>query len=655
MNKSESFHHSAIRHAAILENSGFEDGSALTPQSGQGDIPQGRELSFSWFAGAVMTGLTSILLMGGALYVSFLGQDTFSTPYDALQVKNEIPVRDFISTGKTNRLRPIAQSLSERQIIEASVRVDDGGISRIRKQPFDRIRTTLATTATSLSSDIPEYDPVALLRRTASPLTPIGRDLVSTDIYGANVEGEITIRNAVLRLDNPPPRLVTDKGAAEFTRLTLESSYSPSDITALGYAAQNVPAASEPDSSQAAISNAIFGEVENVTVVPKTTPASDQVLGRSERILTFREETPLSSALAQNGFTDNMVGAVIDALKNVYPSPTLPEGSHLRILLGPDRANDTLIPYRTSIYVGDTHRATVALTDTGRYVLGLAPPPIEFPEEDIEEINVNNLPTIYRSIWETGRKYNLEDEKIDKIVSLYSYGVDLNQRISIGDSLEILQTEPDAQGKQELLFVSLTLDGIKREFFRFRGEDGEIDFFDPNGDTGKRFLIRRPVEGGGRLSSRFGMRVHPIFGTRKLHSGIDLAAPRGTPIYAAGDATIRRAQWVSGFGRFVELQHVNGYVTRYAHMDRIADGIVAGGTVRQGQLIGYVGSTGNVTGNHLHFEVRINGNPVDPLGIQLPRDKSLPARDQVLFAQTVDQIRSLMERDVQPVVMADAR
>ena len=151
------------------------------------------------------------------------------------------------------------------------------------------------------------------------------------------------------------------------------------------------------------------------------------------------------------------------------------------------------------------------------------------------------------------------------------------------------------------------------------------------------------------------MRVHPIFGTRKLHSGIDLAAPRGTPIYAAGDATIRRAQWVSGFGRFVELQHVNGYVTRYAHMDRIADGIVAGGTVRQGQLIGYVGSTGNVTGNHLHFEVRINGNPVDPLGIQLPRDKSLPARDQVLFAQTVDQIRSLMERDVQPVVMADAR
>ncbi len=649
MNKDRS-----IRHAAMLRENGYEDSVALTSQSTQGDIPQGRELSLSWLAGAIMTGLTSILLMGGALYVSFLGQDTFSTPYDALQIKTETSVRDFSSIGKTERLRPVAQTRSEREIIEASVRVDDLGISRIRKQPFDRIRATLATVATSLSLEIPEYDPVALLRRTSVQGAPLSEDLISTDIYGANVEGEITIRNTELPLNNPPPRIVSDTGAAEFAQLSLESSYSPSDITALGYAAQN-GSIIELNSGISANSNAIFGEIENLSVMAKTTLASDQVLGRSERILTFRENTDFAQALAQNGFTANMSAAVLDALRNVYPSPVLPANSHLRILFGPNRTNDTLIPYRTSIYVGDTHRATVALTDTGRYVLGLAPPEIEFPEEDFEEINVNNLPTIYRSIWETARKYNLDNEKIDKIVSLYSYDVDLKNRISIGDGFEILQTEPDISGNQELLYVALTLDGIKREFFRFLDEDGEIDFYDPNGDTGKRFLIRRPVEGGGRLSSRYGMRIHPIFGTRKLHAGIDLAGPRGTPIYAAGDAVIRRAQWVSGFGRFVELQHVNGYMTRYAHMDRIADGIVAGGTVRQGQLIGYIGSTGNVTGNHLHFEVRINGNPVDPLGIQLPRDKSLAARDQITFAQTVDQIRDLMQRDAEPVRIASTQ
>jgi len=640
------------RHAALLRANGYEDSAPMTMQSSEGDIPQGRELSLSWLAGIIMTGLTSILLMGGALYVSFLGQDTFSTPSDALQVKTEQRLQEFSATAKTDRLLPIAQTRSERETIEASVRINDEGVSRIRQQPFDRIRATLATAATSLSSEIPDYDPVELLRRTVATDTPLSEDLISTDIYGTNVEGEITIRNSALQLGNPPPRVVTDLGAAEFAQLTLESSYSPSDITALGYAAQNGSLV-ELNPGLEAISNTIFGEVENMTTIAKSTIASDKVLGRSERILTFRQETPLPETLAQNGFTENMIEAVLGALKNVYPSPILPENSHLRILFGPNRTNDTLIPYRISIYAGDIHRATVALTDTGRYVLGIAPPSIEFPEEDFEEINVNNLPTIYRSIWETARKYSLEDEKIDKIVSLYSYDIDLNKNISIGDSLEILQTEPDADGKQELLYVSLSLDGIKREFFRFQDDNGKVDFYDPNGDTGKRFLIRRPLEGGGRLSSRFGMRIHPVFGTRKLHTGIDLAAPRGTPIYASGDATIRRAQWVSGFGRFIELQHVNGYVTRYAHMDRIEDGIVAGGTVRQGQLIGYVGATGNVTGNHLHFEVRINGNPVDPLGIQLPRDNSLPAREQVLFALSVEQIRDLMARDAEPVRTAE--
>jgi len=636
------------RQAALLRASGYQDSDALTLQSSQGDIPQGRELSFSWLAGTIMTGLTSVLLMGGALYVAFLGQDTFSTPYQALRVASPDSVETGFPTSKTRRLKPVVQTRSEREIVEASISVDDGGKERISNQSFDRIRATLATAATSLAANIPPYDPAAILARTRSKSETPAQQLVSTNIYGANVEGEITIKTSKLPMNMVPARSISDQGAAGFVRLTLERSYSPFEISALGYAA-DISSIVELDTPA---DKAIAGIAENVTVMPKTTNSLTQGPERSERILTIRKVAPLADVLAKNGFTPEVVSAVLDTLKSIYPAPTLPLGAHLRILFGPDRDGLALIPYRLSIYLGETHAATVALTDRGQYVLGLAPPPIKFPKSDIEQINVSNLPSIYRSIWETGRKYGLSDASIDKIISLYAYDLDLTKRIKPGDSIEILQTNPDKNGAQKLLYVSLSLGGTSKEFFRFQAEDGKVNFYDPNGETGKRFLLRRPLKGGGQLRSRFGYRIHPIFKTRKLHTGIDLAAPKGTPVYASGDAIVRRAQWVSGYGRFVELQHVNGYTTRYAHMNRIAAGMAPGVRVRQGQIIGYVGTTGNSTGNHLHFEVRINNNPVDPLSIQLPRSRSLPARDQIAFARTVTQVRDLMRRAAAPIAVA---
>ena len=193
-----------------------------------------------------------------------------------------------------------------------------------------------------------------------------------------------------------------------------------------------------------------------------------------------------------------------------------------------------------------------------------------------------------------------------------------------------------------------------RQLYRFRTSDGAVDFYDPGGETGKRFLTRRPLQGGGRLASRFGYRIHPIFKTRRLHTGVDLASPRGTPIYAAGDGVIERAQWVSGYGRYIEIKHVNGYETGYGHQSAFADGIKPGVKVRQGQLIGYVGSTGNSTGNHLHFEIKVNGRFVDPLSVKLPRDHTLPSQDSGAFKQTIAQINDLMQREAAPIRVAAA-
>lgn len=640
---------------AALKTSGYEDCPALTVQSTDGEIPHGRELSFAWLTGTVMTGLTSVLLMGAALYVSFQGQDTFSTAYEALQIITE--QADETAAGpkaKGDRVRPVAKTRSEREIVEASIRENVNGRDMIRKQPFVRIRATLATAATALSEDVPAYDPVAILEANEPIVAAEGDAGANPSIYGAEVEGEVSIKLAAMPMSLVPPRAISDSTAAEFVRLTVENLFGEGDGDFLAYASTN---ASVRDLGRVGASTAAAGVAENVTVLPKTTSAEDAGLGRSERILSVREEGPLADILLKNGFTEQMVGMVAVTLKNVLPSMRMPKGARLRILFGPSRNSETLIPFRMSIYFPDKsgaprHAATAALTDRGNYVLGLAPTEIAFPEEDTEEINVANLPTVYRSIWETARKHDVDDETTKRIVAMFAYDVDLTRKISAGDSIEVLQTEANAEGHKELLYVSLKLGSTVRELFRFRTQDGTTDFYDPSGETGKRFLTRRPLKGGGNLRSRFGMRVHPIFKSRRMHSGIDLAAPTGTPIYASGDGIVERAQWVSGYGRYVGLKHVNGFETAYGHMNKIADGIKPGTRVRQGQIIGYVGSTGNSTGPHLHFEIKVNGRVVDPLSVKLPRDKSLPAQNEKAFRQTIAQIRDLMQRDAAPITVA---
>lgn len=648
------------RHAALLKATGFEDCPALTVQSTDGEIPHGRELSFAWLTGTVMTGLTSVLLMGAALYVSFQGQDTFSTAYEALQISR--PPSDALTptdlSAKSSRLRPVTATRSELEVIEASIRETVDGRDMIRNQPFLRIRATLATAPTSLSEGVPDYDPVAILNAT-QPMTASSELDINTDVYGAEVEGEVAVKLAAMPMSFVPPRAISDQSAAEYVRNVVEATFFSEDAPppAMAYAAI---AASVRDLGLVSGAGTLGGVAENVTVVPQTTRAADAELGRTERILTMKERTPLDEVMRRNGFTDAMITAIESTLENVFPSTDLPAGARLRILFGPSRTSDTLIPYRLSIYLHDdgsnidVHRATVALTDKGQYVLGLAPAEIEFPEEDTEEVNVANLPSVYRSIWETGRKHDLDDATIERIIGMFAYDVDMTKKIAAGDAIEILKTAPDAEGRSELLYVGLTLGNTTRQLYRFATDDGVADFYDPNGETGKRFLNRRPLEGGGTLRSRFGYRIHPIFKTRRLHTGVDLAARTGTPIYAAGDGVIQYYKWQSGYGNKVEIQHVNGYETAYGHMSRYADGLGVGSQVRQGQIIGYVGSTGQSTGPHLHFEILINGNLVDPLSVKLPKDNVLPQQYEARFQQTMAQIDDLMAREPEPVSIAQA-
>ena len=246
---------------------------------------------------------------------------------------------------------------------------------------------------------------------------------------------------------------------------------------------------------------------------------------------------------------------------------------------------------------------------------------------------------------------------IEDIIRIFSYDIDFQRRISSGDGIDLFYTYdeeagPSAAERPELLYAALNLGGESRKVYRFQSpDDGSIDYLDEQGRSLKKFLIRKPIADG-IMRSGFGYRRHPILGYAKLHTGVDWANPIGTPIVAAGNGTVIKAEWDSGYGRRVEVQHINGYVTTYNHMSRFARGISAGTRVRQGQVIGYVGSTGLSTGAHLHYEVIINGHFVDPMKIRVPRGRELDGRLLAEFKRQRDQTETTMQKSKTASAMA---
>jgi murein DD-endopeptidase MepM/ murein hydrolase activator NlpD len=242
---------------------------------------------------------------------------------------------------------------------------------------------------------------------------------------------------------------------------------------------------------------------------------------------------------------------------------------------------------------------------------------------------------------------------VDELIRVYSYDVDFQRKARAGDSLEVLFAgeEENADAKPDVLFASLTVGGEVKKYYRYVSpDDGIVDYYDETGKSAKKFLVRKPVNDG-IMRSGFGSRRHPILGYTKMHTGVDWAAPMGTPIYASGNGTIEKAGWESGYGKYIRLRHNYGYETAYGHMTAFARGMESGTKVRQGQLIGYVGSTGLSTGAHVHYEILVNGRFVDPMRIKLPRGRVLEGTVLATFERERDKVDGMMN---QPTVAAQA-
>lgn len=228
------------------------------------------------------------------------------------------------------------------------------------------------------------------------------------------------------------------------------------------------------------------------------------------------------------------------------------------------------------------------------------------------------------------------------INQLFSYDVDWQRDIQRGDGFEILYetlTTEDGQVARAggIVFAALTLSGKRLPVYRFEDDQGVVDYFNAKGESIRKALLRTPIDGA-RLTSGFGMRRHPILGYSKMHKGVDFAAPTGTPIYAAGNGVVEEVGPKGAYGNYVRIRHNNEIATAYAHLSRFGRNIRRGARVTQGDVIGFVGSTGRSTGPHLHYEVMRRGKQVNPLSVDLPTGRTLDGKEMKRFRQVVAEI-----------------
>jgi murein DD-endopeptidase MepM/ murein hydrolase activator NlpD len=241
---------------------------------------------------------------------------------------------------------------------------------------------------------------------------------------------------------------------------------------------------------------------------------------------------------------------------------------------------------------------------------------------------------ILQSLYKAATDQNIPPNTIIEFARIYGFQVDFQRDIRKEDKFQIMYEVFIDENKKiietgEILFANLKLSGQDNSLYYFDKENLE-GHYDKNGKSVQKALMKSPINGA-RLSSSFGMRKHPIDGYNKMHRGTDFAAPKGTPIMASGNGIVKKAGWCGGGGNCVKIRHNSTYETVYAHMSKFARGIKNGVRVKQGQIIGYVGSTGKSTGPHLHYEVIVNGKKVNSQKLKLPSGKVLKGKDRKYF------------------------
>jgi murein DD-endopeptidase MepM/ murein hydrolase activator NlpD len=263
---------------------------------------------------------------------------------------------------------------------------------------------------------------------------------------------------------------------------------------------------------------------------------------------------------------------------------------------------------------------------------------------------------LHGSLYESAQAAGATPTLTAKVAKLFSHKLDFSRDIHDGDEFKLVfDRKVTAAGRTvdtgDLLYAEIGAKGQVTRFYRFQPPGHDAEYFDEAGKTTKALLLRTPVDSV-RITSGFGMRLHPLLGYTRMHEGVDFGVPVGTPVYAAGDGVAEQAQWKGGYGRWMEIRHAGGWETGYGHLSGWA--VRAGAHVRQGQVVAYSGSTGESTGPHLHYEVIRNGVKINPKGANAPSGTVLGGRDLIAFRVEKAHIDTLLAAGAKPALtMAD--
>jgi murein DD-endopeptidase MepM/ murein hydrolase activator NlpD len=365
-------------------------------------------------------------------------------------------------------------------------------------------------------------------------------------------------------------------------------------------------------------------------------PATDGVLpGRGDEPLIYsvalaRGDT-LMKVLTDAGSTRTEAQNAIDALVKVYDPRRLRSGQEITLTLQPSLASGETKLLGVDI-TADVGHAVAARRDGA----GFRGTEVKVP---LQRNAMRGQGVINDSLYLSAVRAGVPVGVVVEMIRMFSWDVDFERDIQPGDKFEVMferYSAPNGSKDGVVSYASLTLGQKQFKLYRFEFDDGVVDYFNERGFSVRKALLKTPIDGA-KLTSKFGMRRHPILGFSMMHRGIDFGAPSGTPIYAAGDGTIELAGWQGAYGNYVRLKHSAGYSTAYGHMSSVAKGMRAGTRVRQGQVIGYVGTTGRSTGPHLHYEVLKGGTQVNPLGIKIPEGRKLEGEDSRRFLRERDQ------------------
>ena len=367
---------------------------------------------------------------------------------------------------------------------------------------------------------------------------------------------------------------------------------------------------------------------------PPSSPFDPPVIFRTyeETIRAGRGDT-LSGMLTDLGIDAEDIRASIQALSKVYRPRDIKQGQEISVTFLP---NENLFNAGTflgfSIERDFTKRIVVSKNDDGSFSSKQV-------TLDLNRTLVRSEGQIKNSLYVSGRKAGIPAAVLVELIRAYSWDVDFQRDIRTGDKFQVMferyMTEEGEEAYNgNILFAALTLSGTRNAIYLHKLKDGNTDYFNEKGQSARKALMRTPIDGA-RLSSGYGRRKHPILGYTRMHRGVDFAAPRGTPIYAAGNGSITYAGWKGGYGKYIRIRHNGEYSTAYAHMRRFAKGMGTGRRVRQGQIIGYVGTTGRSTGPHLHYEIMRGGRQTNPLRVKMPSGRKLKGKALETFMATL--------------------